>query len=171
MANRILILDSGGTAICALDGHHGAAHAARWAAGMVQRLAEQGIAAAALEIVPEQGGDEIRRGVFGALHRVRAEFHLRPDGQRELVGLVQHPESKPVHEPRAKGITPAAAPEGARPIRGGLRLLTAPDDVHGERYAIRIPRGRLNHAPDQPRGHSEARIARRLARAAKRKPA
>lgn len=170
MATRILILDPDGAAICALDGHHGAEHAARWAASMLDRLAAQGVAATVLEIVPEEGGDAIRRGVFGALHRVHAEFHQRPDGKRELVGLVQRAEATREHEPRAKGLARTPAPEGLRPIRGGLRLLAAPGDVHGQRHAIRIPRGRMNPAPGQPRTHAEARTARRAGRAAKRKP-
>lgn len=171
MATRILILDSDGASICALDGHHGAAHAAHWASTVLQRLAAQGIAATALEIVPEQGGDAIRRGVFGALHRLRAEFHQRPDGKRELVGLVQRAEPEKPHTPRVKGLTRTPAPEGLRAIRGSLRLLAAPADILGTRHPLRIPRGRMNTAPGQPRTAEEARIARRAARAAKRKPA
>lgn len=170
MSNRILILDAAGKAITALDGHHGAAHAANFAATMLSRLHALGIDAVVVEVTPEQGGDAMRRDVIGNLHRLRAEFHRRPDGKRELVGLALFPEATPDERVMAKqgigaGLGKAQAAATAAPVRGSLRLLAAPGDVHGTRHAIRIPRGRMNPAPGQPRTATEARQARRLARA------
>lgn len=173
MANRILILDATGAAIYGFDCHHGSRAAADWANTMLQRLSAAGIDCTVLEIHPEQGGDEVRRGVIGSLHRLRAEFHTRPDGQRELVGLSLFPPTSARDKALASngvgaGLGKAQAAATPLPVRAAMRLLAAPADVVGPRHPIRIPRGRMNPDPGQPRTPAEARQARRLARAQKR---
>jgi hypothetical protein len=156
MATRILILDGNGKALYALDGHHGAAHAAAWAQQVQLAANVRGKRLIIAELQPAEGGDAMRRGIVGQLHRLRADWHTRPDGKRELVGLVLDGESAPG---RVKHTAESM------PVRGHVRLLAAPEDVHGERCGLRIPRGRMNPNPGQARTAAEARQLRRQARA------
>jgi hypothetical protein len=174
MATRILILADDGTALCALDGHHGVAHAGQWAGEMLTRLRAEGIEATVLEIHPEEGGDAMRRGVFGNLHRLRAEFHERPDGARELVGLNVFAEANQAEQRAAKvgagaGLRLAQAAAPAVAVRGALRLLAAPATVTGTRHPLRLTRGRMEPDPYEPTTIAEARLQRRHDRAQSRR--
>ena len=172
MATRILILSPTGEALAAIDGHHGEQHAAGWAASVVDQLRqEHGIEAIAVELSPAVGGDDVRRGVVGAIHRVRAELRALPDGRRELIGLHLYPE--PAGDaPRAqlgvgRGLTKAQAVATPRPILGGVRVVHAPADVANARQPVRVRAGRLN-ATQGEHTIEGRRLARRALRAARR---
>jgi hypothetical protein len=153
MATRILIADGQGNPIVALDGHHGARHAADWLFAALATLAAQGVDAIATELTPAAGGDHFRSDVLQRIGQLRVELHQRPDGSREIVGLAQAP-STPQRGRQAAHSTP---------VHAALRLLQAPADVIGARHAVRIPRGRHNVPPGLPRTIEEIRRARRLA--------
>ncbi len=168
MATRIVILDAIGRAVFSLDGHNGQQHAAEWTARTLEWCAQHGISATALEIVPAEGGDAYIKGVHTRLHLLRAEFHSRPDGRRELLSLNLFPEPSARDTSVANtgvghglGVAQAAATPAA--VRGTLRLLAAPADVHGVRHPLRISNGRMNPLPAQARSMGEPRSARRLA--------
>lgn len=164
MANRILILDNEGAPICAMDGHHGASHAAAWIATTLAHLAEQGIEATVVELHPAQGGDAVRRGVVGNLHRLRMELHARPDGGRELVGLVLHPAASRDDAVVAGGLTMRQVAGTATRIEGAVRLLAAPAHVVGDRHPIRISNNRREPGLGATRDPQAARLARRAAK-------
>lgn len=174
MANRILIVDENGTALFGLDGHHGALHAAEWAANMLSLIkAEHGIDCVALEFFPAEGGDATRRGVIGELHRLRAEIRSMPDGRREVLGLHVYPPAA-----RGTGVATVGAGRGllrtqaaATPaaVRGGLRVIAAPESIANPRAPVRIRRGRDNPPPGQPRTPDDIRTARKAQRAARRR--
>lgn len=161
MATRILILTPDGTPLFGMDGHHGAAHAARWIADTQALLREQGITdTVAVEITPEQGGDAVRREVIGQIHRLRLETRRRPCGAREItaLNLLAEPQT-PDDVMRAAIATPQRVP--AR-----LHLVHAPPEFADPRRPIRIPRGRMEPDPYTPADPQAARIARKLARRA-----
>lgn len=167
MANRIIIFDSAGAALIAMDGHHGSRHASDWTAQVLADFAARGIEAVAVEVIPQEGGDAMRRDVIGALADMRAEFHVLPDGRRELIGL--HVSRRP-----ATGESPGRAAKAAiasvpEPVRGGVRVLHAPPDVANRRCCIRVGRGRDNPPPGQPRTPADIRTARKAQRAARRR--
>lgn len=171
MATRILILTPEGEALAAIDGHHGELHAAQWADTMVARLrSEQGIDAVAVELVPSIGGDDVRRGVVCAIHRVRGELRALPDGRRELIALNLYPEprggSAAATVGAGRGLLKAQAAATPRPILGGIRVVHAPPDVANPRAAVRVRDGRLNPPPGEARTHADLRLARRALRAA-----
>lgn len=154
MATRILITDAAGFPLAMLDGHHGAAHAAKWVDDMRGILrSNEGVAETMVfEITPAAGGDDFRQDVLQQLGRLRFETRRRPDGKREIIGAMLTP-------------TNAAERSAAIPVPVGLhiRIVDAPDHLHGERQPIRIPRGR--HAAVDRRTPAEKRQARRLAKA------
>lgn len=116
MATRIIIMSDNGTPLVALDGHHGTAQAAAWLDAMLAQIGSQCIA---VELVPERGGDDVRRGVCGALDRMQLDIHALPDGTREIIGLaLRHDNGMP------------------EAVRGGLRILHAPADIIGERHTM-----------------------------------
>lgn len=163
MADRILIADSNGRTLACMDGHHGAHHAADWVRIVRAEFAAKGIETVALVLHPAAGGDDFRREVLEQAGRVRVVLHARPDGKREIVGLSRGQGAKNKHGRASVG--------AAHAVTCGLRLLAAPADIYGARHPLRIPRGRANPAPGQPRTDAERRLQRRAARAAKRKPA
>jgi hypothetical protein len=175
MATRILITDGNGWPIYGLDGHHGERHAAQWTAEVLATIkAETGIDGIAVELQPAEGGDAVRRGIIGNLHRLRAELRTLPDGRRELIALNRYPDGSP-RDSRAeigagRGLTKSQAAATPEAFRGALRVIAAPADIANPRTPIRIRRGRLNVPADQPRTHAEIRHARRAARAAARTP-
>lgn len=148
MATRILISDSTGAVLSILDGHHGTAHAARWANEMVAMFAAQGIEAIAIELNPELGGDEFRRDVLERAGQIRVELHQRPDGQREITALARR--------------------DTLQRIRGGLRIVAAPSDIAGERPGVRRTRNRLDPEDGAPATNGEARLQRKRLRAQQR---
>lgn len=161
MATRILILTPDGAPLYGLDGHHGAAHAARWVADTQALLREQGSTdTVVLEITPEQGGDACRRDIIGQIGRLRLETRRRPCGAREItaLNLLAEPQT-PDDVMRAAIATPQRVP--AR-----LHLVHAPPEFADPRRPIRIPRGRMEPDPHTPADLQAARIARKLARRA-----
>lgn len=172
MANRILIIDDAGVPIFGLDGHHGARHAAEWTDTVLAQLAAQGVLAFAVELHPAAGGDDVRRGVISQLARLRAELRTLPDGRRELIGLHRYPDATPGASRASVGIGNGLAKgqAAATPlaITGALRVVAAPPGIANPRAPIRIPRGRANVPPEQPRTTDQIRHARRAARAAAR---
>lgn len=153
MATRIIITDLAGFPLAALDGRHGAAHAATWASEQRALLAAEGYAETMLfEVTPTQGGDIYLNEVQRQLGRLRFETRRRPDGKREIIGAMLTP-------------TNAAQRSAAIPVPVGLhiRIVDAPEHLHGDRQPIRIPRGR--HAAVDRRSPADKRQARRLAKA------
>lgn len=148
MATRVIISDPSGAVLSILDGHHGAAHAERWAGEMVAMFAAQGIDAIAVELTPELGGDEFRRDVLERAGKIRIELHQRPDGQREITSLSRR--------------------DTLQRIRGGLRLVCAPSDVIGDRAGIRRSRTRLDPDEGAPATTADARLKRKRERAQQR---
>ena len=170
MANRILIADTEGRVLYALDGHHGPGHAAAWAATVLAQLQSEGVEAMALEWTPEQGGDDCRCGVIGNIHRLRVELHQRPDGAREIVGLSMFPHVHDTSAQRAgvgagRGLGQAQAAKPAERVRGGLAVVHAPAAIAGQRRQIRNGNGRLSLPPGM---HHAERMNRRLQRGLKR---
>lgn len=155
MATRIIAFSPDGTALTALDGHHGSELAARWAALVVEQLAAQGVDAMVVEVEPEQGGDAARSDMIGSLHRLRAETRRTPDGRRELLGLLRLSDA-----PDARAAV-AATPER---VRCGLRLVCAPGEWLTPLRPVRVARGRLSGGGTP----AAARHARRAERAAQR---
>lgn len=153
MATRVLITDLSGFPLASLDGHHGATHAVRWTADMRARLAADGIETMVFELTPSAGGDTYRKEVLERIGQLRFEFHRRPDGKREIVGAVALP--------RGNGKSAAASMPAAP--RFTAHIVDAPEDIHGTRRPIRVPRGRMNGTA--PRTPDERRLARRLERA------
>jgi hypothetical protein len=175
MTTRIVIADEMGKVICGIDGNHGAHHAEQWCARVVADIADRGVPAVAIELHPVEGCDAIRCGVFGNLHRLRAELRTLPDGRREIIGLNLYPEATPRDNVRAKsgagaGLTKRQAAATPTAVRGALRVIAAPADIANPRAPIRIPHGRMNVPVGEPRTHAEIRHARRAARAAARSP-
>lgn len=156
MASRIIAFGPTGVALYAIDGHHGSAHGARWAAAVSQQLAGSGIDPIIVEIEPQQGGDAVRREVIGSVHRVRLELRTRPDGLREVLGLLRISDAD---DPRA---AVAATPE---PIGCGWRVIQAPADVAAPRQPVRVSRGRHADVIVDP---AQARIERQRAKATQR---
>lgn len=150
MASRIIVFGPDGSALYGLDGHHGSAHGARWAEAMAQAMDSIGIEPIIIEIEPQQGGDAVRREVIGSVHRVRLEMRKRPDGRRELIGLIRLSDAD---DQRA---SVAATPE---PIRCGWRVVRAPADVEAPRLGVRVSRGRHADVTTDP---AQARIDRAL---------
>lgn len=155
MATRILITDLAGFPLTMLDGHHGATHAVKWAEATRARLASEGVETMMFELTPTAGGDDFRSEVLQKLGRLRFEQRTRPDGKREILGAMQTPI-------KAAERT-AAIP---RPVGMHIRIVDAPESLHGERQPIRVPRGR--HAAIDRSTPSDKRLARRLARAQQR---
>ena len=192
MANRILITDSVGSPLACLDGYHGARHAADWTTAVLQDFADQGVDAIALELKAFQGGDHFRRDVLEQAGRLRVELRDRPDGMREIVGIVRYASPEEIatvrelraskgkatpdgHLPSAagvgKGLPAAVAAPLTLPVRCTLNIVQAPEQVVGDRRAIRVSRGRQNIPLGQPRTIEEIRRARRLLRASQRQTA
>lgn len=180
MATRLFIVTDAGEVLDALDGHHGNAHALAWALNTLQRRRAEGFTCDALELIPEQGGDIVRRGVVGSIHRLRAQFHRRPDGARELVGLALAPELRP-DEPGVaavgigRGLGKRQAAAAPLPVRGALRVVVD-DSLPAPASPILAPRARLDRRtrldppPGAPRTPADRRHARRLQRARERTP-
>lgn len=152
MATRILITDLSGFPLAMLDGHHGAAHAVRWTAEMRAQLQADGIETMAFEVTPTAGGDTFRADVLQQLGRLRFEQRTRlKDGKREILGALL--------TPATIGRT-AAIPQT---VGMHIRIVDAPETIHGERQPIRVPRGR--HSAIDRSTPTEKRLARRLAQA------
>jgi hypothetical protein len=171
MATRLLITDAQGVPMFAIDGHHGARHAAEWASGMMMQLTAAGVDAMLIELHPAQGADDFRRDTLEQIGRIRVEFHQRPDGLREVVSLARYPKragESVATQGVGRGLLKSAAAATATALVGGFRLVHAPADVHGDRHAVRVPRGRMNPTQEQPRTIGEMRQQRRLDRASQR---
>jgi hypothetical protein len=163
MTSRIVIIENAGAALTAFEGPS-ARHAADWAAGKLDELRRAGVTSIAIEWHPAEGGDDAHHDVIHCLHCVRAEMRARPDGTREIIGMLRYPTAvagaRGVAAARKAGMLAAPAA-----VRGALRVLAAPPDIANPRYPIRVPRGRANVPPGQPRTIAEIRAARRAARA------
>lgn len=151
MTTRILIASTAGLPLTAIDCHHGARHAADWVAQTCADYAALGIETMVLELFPAEGGDGFRRDTLEQIGAMRLDMHVRPDGLREIVGMV-----------RQRGEGKAMRVD---PVRTSVRIVDAPAWLHGDRKAIRVPRGRQNVAVDAPRTDAEKRHARRQDRA------